>query len=91
MLHRPLLYLSHYLKRHRAEYYDRLMRRQARRRLGGLARFFLRGVAETAEEATPTPGHRRPARAHRALVQDEGLGLNGLRLLDLIFRRPSST
>jgi Fic family protein len=89
VLHRPLLYISHYLKRHRAEYYDRLGAIRQGGDWEGRLRFFLRGIAETAEEATATAeaivGLREE---HRALLQDEGLGLNGLRLLDLLFQRP---
>jgi len=48
--------------------------------VGGWLRFFLRGVAETAEAIV------RLREEHRALLQDEGLGLKGL--LDLLFRRP---
>jgi Fic family protein len=51
-LGRPLLYLSHYLKKRRDEYYDRLM---AIRRDGdweGWLKFFLRGVHEVSQEAT---------------------------------------
>lgn len=89
ILHRPLLYLSYYIKRHKAEYYDRLMAVREDGNWEGWLRFFLRGIAETAEEATATAeaivGLREE---HRALLQDEGLGLNGLRLLDLLFQRP---
>ena len=89
ILHRPLLYLSYYIKRHKAEYYDRLMAIREDGNWEGWLRFFLRGVAETAEEATTTAeaivGLREE---HRVLLQDEGLGLNGLRLLDLLFQRP---
>lgn len=89
ILHRPLLYLSYYIKRHKAEYYDRLMAVREDGNWEGWLRFFLRGVAETAEEATTTAeaivGLREE---HRALLQEEGLGLNGLRLLDLLFQRP---
>ena len=89
VLHRPLLYISHYLKRHRAEYYDRLGAVRQDGGWEGWLRFFLRGVAETAEEATATgEAIVRLREAHRALLQEEGLGLNGLRLLDLLFRRP---
>jgi len=89
VLHRPLLYISHYLKRHRAEYYDRLGAVRQDGGWEGWLRFFLRGVAETAEEATATAeAIVRLREEHRALLQDEGLGLNGLRLLDLLFRRP---
>jgi Fic family protein len=50
-LKRPLLYLSHYLKQNRLEYYDRL---QAIREHGdweGWIKFFLRGVTSVANEA----------------------------------------
>jgi len=70
------------------EYYDRLT---AVRRQGdweGWLRFFLRGVAEVAEEATSTARSILSLReANRELIQDH-VGVNGLRLLDLLFERP---
>jgi Fic family protein len=88
ILRRPLLYLSSYFKLHRAEYYDRLM---ATRRSGdweGWLRFFLRGVAETATEATQTAERIFELRErHRTLVMNE-TGPNGLKLLSALFRRP---
>jgi Fic family protein len=89
ILHRPLLYLSYYIKRHKAEYYDRLMAVRQDGSWEGWLRFFLRGVAETAEEATATAeAIVNLQEEHRTVVQDEGLGLNGLTLLDLLFQRP---
>lgn len=89
VLHRPLLYLSHYLKRRRAEYYDRLMAVREDGNWEGWTNFFLRGIAETAEEATTTAeAIVRLQEEHRGLVQDQGLGINGLRMLDLLFQRP---
>lgn len=89
VLHRPLLYLSHYLKRHRAEYYDRLMAVREEGNWEGWLRFFLRGVAETATEAANTARAIVKLREeHRTLVQERGSGLNGLRLLDLLFQLP---
>lgn len=89
VLHRPMLYLSHYLKRHRSEYYDRLT---AVREVGdweGWVRFFLTGVAETADEATSTArAIVRLREEHRQVAGEEGLGLNGLRLIDSLFERP---
>lgn len=89
MLHRPLLYLSTYLKSRRAEYYDRLMAIRENGDWEGWIKFFLRGVAATAAEAA------KSARAivqlrdrHRTLVQEHGLGTNGLRLLDLLYHYP---
>lgn len=89
ILNRPLLYLSHYFKRYRAEYYDRLMAVRETGNWEGWLRFFLRGVAETATEATFTAQAIVQLREkHRAIVQEERLGGHGLRLLDLLFERP---
>jgi Fic family protein len=51
-LGRPLLYLSHYLKRHRAEYYERLMAIRNNDDWEGWLKFFVRGVHEVSREAT---------------------------------------
>lgn len=87
VLQRPLLYLSYYLRRHRAEYYDRLMAVRLDGDWEGWLRFFLRGVAETAEEATGTAEDILRLRdEHRGLVHD--LGTNALRMLDVLYERP---
>lgn len=89
VLHRPLLYLSLYLKRHRAEYYERLMAIREAGDWEGWLRFFLRGVAQTAEEATAQARAIVQMReAHRARIQELGMGVNALRLLDVLFERP---
>ncbi|MCG3133996.1 MAG: hypothetical protein HMLKMBBP_01265 [Planctomycetes bacterium] len=90
VLSRPLLYLSGFLKRHRAEYYDRL---QAVRDSGAWEpwiTFFLRGVAETAADAHGTAGRIVALRDdHRAQVQSVGrAGANLLRLHDVLFEQP---
>jgi Fic family protein len=89
ILRRPLLYLSYYFKLHRAEYYDRLT---AVRRDGdweGWLRFFLRGVAVTADEATGTAEHIFELRErHRTQVIEAGAGPNGLKLLSELYQRP---
>jgi Fic family protein len=54
ILQKPLLYLSLYLKAHRAEYYDRLMAIRNDGNWEGWLKFFLRGVAETSPSATRT-------------------------------------
>ena len=89
VLHRPLLYLSVYLKRHRAEYYDRLMAIRNSGDWEGWLRFFLTGVAQTAEEAAVTARAILDLReGHRRLIQERVPGVNGLRLLELLFERP---
>jgi len=91
VLHKPVLYLSHYFRRHRQAYYDRL---QAVRDAGAweawLA-FFLRGVADVAVEAAETARRILLMREqHRAAITDH-LGRvagNGHRVLESLFMRP---
>src|SRR3990172_9443785 len=84
VLHRPLLYLSYYLKRHRAEYYDRLMAVREEGNWEGWLSFFLRGAAETAAEAVSTArAIVRLREEHRALVQGRSPARSGLKFLDL--------
>ena len=91
VLLKPVLYLSHYLKRHRTEYYERL---QAVRDAGdweGWLAFFLRGVTEVSAQATDTARRILALREeHRALITAE-LGRaagNGHRVLESLYRRP---
>jgi len=87
-LRAPLLYLSYYFKLHRAEYYDRLMAVRLSGDWEGWLRFFLRGVAETAEQAADTAeGIFELRERNRTLVMDD-MGPNGLRLLSMLFQRP---
>ncbi len=89
VLHRPLLYLSHYLKRHRSQYYDRLMAIREAGDWEGWLKFFLGGIAETADEAVETARAILNLREqHRGLLQEKELGVSGLRLLDLLFEQP---
>jgi len=89
VLHRPLLYLSIYLKRNRIEYYDRLMAIREQGDWEGWLRFFLRGVKETSEQALSTARAIRTLHgSHTELIQNRGLGLSGLRLLNLLFYWP---
>ncbi len=91
LLSRPVLYLSHYFKRHRAEYYDRL---QAVRDDGdweGWLDFFLRGVAEVSQEAAGTAASiLRMREEYRGRIT-EFLGRaagNGHRIMDQLFDQP---
>jgi Fic family protein len=89
VLDRPLLYLSHYLKLHRSEYYDRLTLIRDKGDWEGWLQFFLRGVAETADEATNTGlAIVQMREEHRTLMQRDGLATNSLELLDLLFQQP---
>ena len=89
VLSRPLLYLSHYLKRHRSEYYDRLNAIRVDGNWEGWVRFFLRGVNETATEATVTAQRIVELKErHQQEIRDRGYGVNELKLIDILFRRP---
>ena len=54
VLHKPVLYLSHYFKQHRQAYYDRLQAVRDRGDWEAWLAFFLRGVIEVAGEAAET-------------------------------------
>jgi Fic family protein len=91
LLARPVLYLSHYFKRYRTEYYERL---QAVRDTGdfeGWLAFFLRGVAEVSREATHTAAAiLRMREEYRARVTEK-LGRaagNAQRVMDRLFDHP---
>lgn len=89
VLQRPVLYLSTYLKRHRAEYYHRLMAVRDQEDWEGWIAYFLKGVAETEEQATATArGILDLRETHRALLRANRLERHGLPLLDLLFERP---
>jgi Fic family protein len=88
VLRAPLLYLSYFFKLHRSEYYDRLMAVRLEGDWEGWLRFFLRGAAETAEEAAQTAEKIFELRErHRSLVLNEA-GANGLKLLSALFQQP---
>lgn len=91
VLHRPLLYLSHYLKARRAEYYDRLMAIRNDGNWEGWMTFFLRGVAEVSEEAIDTSRQIFALREQHTEVVNRSLGTSaasGLRLLDYLYQQP---
>jgi Fic family protein len=91
VLHKPVLYLSHYLKHHRQTYYDRL---QAVRLNGDWEQwldFFLRGVIDVAAEATETARRVIQLReAHRSAITAR-LGraaAGGHKVLETLYDRP---
>jgi Fic family protein len=93
VLGRPLLYLSYYLRAHRAMYYDRLTAVRNDGDWEAWIKFFLRGVYETSESATATARDILALReAHRERIGREYTGsAYGLRLLDYLYERPLLT
>jgi len=91
VLEKPVLYLSHYLKRHRQEYYERLQRVRDEGDWEGWLAFFLRGVAEVSGEATETARRVLLLREqHRSAITARlaRAAANGHRVLESLFDRP---
>jgi len=90
ILSKPLLYLSHYLKAHRDEYYDRLTAIRNDDDWEGWIEFFLEGVRQVSDEAV------RKAQAilglrekHRDLIAGSATrSPNVIGLLDWLFEQP---
>ena len=91
VLSRPVLYLSHYFKAHRQEYYERLQAVRDRGDWEGWLAFFLRGVAEVSGEATETTRRVLLLRERNRAEITAGLGRsagNGHRVLESLFDHP---
>lgn len=94
ILIKPVLYLSHYFKANRQQYYELLQRVRDEGAWEEWIKFFLKGIATVSLEATET------ARAIVALREKdrnritENFGRaagNGLRILETLYRRPYIT
>jgi len=94
VLRQPLLYLSHFFKLNKAEYYERLQRIRDEGEWEEWLKFFLMGVHDVAREATSTARDIVQMRErHRALIA------NGLprgtsaatQLLEYLYERPITT
>ncbi len=91
LLARPVLYLSHYFKRHRAEYYERLQGVRDTGDWEGWLAFFLRGVAEVSREATQTAAAILRMREDYRVRITERLGRaagSAQRVMDRLFDHP---
>ncbi|MBI5116751.1 Fic family protein [Candidatus Poribacteria bacterium] len=91
ILKRPLLYISHYFKKHRSEYYERLQAVRDRGDWEGWLKFFLLGLYEVAQEATETARQIVNLREqHRELITKRlGRGAGkALALLETLYTRP---
>ena len=93
MLRCPLLYLSLYLKQHRAEYYDRLMAVRLHGAWEEWLAFLLRGIAQVSESATTTARSILQLReSGRARLFEANVQTGpATRLFDLLFDQPVIT
>jgi Fic family protein len=94
ILQRPLLYISHYFKKYRSEYYDRLQAVRDSGNWESWLKFFLRGVYEVAQEAAATARKIVNLKEeHRQLVLN-AMGRrsgNAIALLESLYFRPIFT
>ncbi|MEX2285246.1 MAG: Fic family protein [Gemmatimonadota bacterium] len=91
ILHKPVLYLSHYFKKHRQEYYDHLQNVREQGAWEAWLAFFLRGVDEVAVEAADTARRILQLREQHRLAITTHLGRaagNGHKVLETLFDRP---
>ncbi|HEY8900884.1 MAG TPA: Fic family protein [Chthoniobacterales bacterium] len=89
-LRQPLLYLSLYLKQHRARYYELLQEVRLNGDWEAWLEFFLTGVRETAEQAAATASELLALfqRDRQRLYTEGGSGASVLRLHEHLQRRP---
>ncbi len=94
VLHKPVLYLSHYFRQHRQAYYEHLQAVRDHGAWEAWLGFFLHGVIEVAAEATDTARRIQLLRElHRTEITDK-LGRaagNGHRVLERLFDHPIVT
>ena len=90
ILSKPLLYLSYYFKSHRAEYYDRLMDVRLRGNWEDWIKFFLRGVAEVADESTDSARAilKLKEDCSNSLYEKDSNNSNYQHLLNALFEMP---
>jgi Fic family protein len=90
-LSKPVLYLSHYFKQHRQEYYQRLQAVRDRGDWEGWLTFMRRGVQQIAQQATQTAREIVAMRElHRNIIATEfgRSAANGLIVLESLYARP---
>lgn len=91
LLAKPVLYLSHYFKQHRAEYYERLQTVRDAGDWEGWLAFFLDAVIEVSQQATHTAAAILKMREDYRARITENLGraaANGQRVMDRLFDHP---
>ena len=88
---KPVLYLSHFFRRHRQQYYEHLQAVRDHGAWESWLAFFLRGVLEVSQQATRTArGILTLRERHRRIITDR-LGrsvANGHRVLENLYRKP---
>jgi Fic family protein len=90
ILSKPLLYLSFYLKKNRAKYYDLLMKVRTEGAWEDWIKFFLMGVSETSQEAANTAREIIKLKDNliTRLYENSVSSVYAVKLIDLLFEMP---
>ncbi|HET8906165.1 MAG TPA: Fic family protein [Ktedonobacterales bacterium] len=91
VLQRPLLYLSHFFKQNKQEYYEHLQRVRDEGDWESWLKFFLSGVGTVAQQATYTARNivRLRERDRNLIMEELGSSAgSALRLLEHLYKRP---
>lgn len=91
ILLKPVLYLSHFFKQHRTEYYEHLQAIRDQGHWEQWLAFFLRGIGSVSEEATKTARRILTLRENHRSAVTSNLGRaagNGHRVLESLYQRP---
>lgn len=91
VLHKPVLYLSYFLKQHRARYYELLQAVRDRGAWEDWLAFFLQGISEVSAQASETARRILGLREHDRTLIAERLGRaagSGHRVLEHLYERP---
>ncbi|MBT9130749.1 MAG: Adenosine monophosphate-protein transferase SoFic [candidate division WS2 bacterium] len=90
ILSRPVLYLSFYLKKHRSEYYDLLMKVRTEGAWEDWIKFFLKGVFETSSESANTAKEIIKLKEDliTKLYENSISSIYAIKLIDHLFENP---
>jgi cell filamentation protein, protein adenylyltransferase len=94
ILRKPLLYLSHFFKLNKRDYYEYLQRVREEGDWESWLKFFLRGVKHVGQEATDTAHNIvRLRERHRSLIASQMShgGGTATQFLELLYARPITT
>ncbi len=91
ILETPVLYISHYFKKYRQQYYEQLQSVRENGNWETWLKFFLQGIYEVSQEATETSRKIVDLReAHRKLIAEHfgRVAGNGMQVLETLYQRP---
>jgi Fic family protein len=91
MLNKPVLYLSHYLRAHRQEYYDRLQAIRDEGQWEEWLEFFLQGVSEVGAQAIELARKIVLLREeHRTLIVDKfaAKAAKAIKIIEYLYQKP---